>query len=76
MQADSIEMTAQSYAAVFECVERSNIYDKYDLLNNYRKEMSLKVKNYVYLISYGDKMILFDVFLTYIYIFMIAGIRT
>lgn len=42
MNTDGIAMNAHTYAIVFECVERSNIENKIDLLTHYEKEMDDK----------------------------------
>ncbi|XP_041982411.1 DNA-directed RNA polymerase, mitochondrial [Aricia agestis] len=42
MSEDGIQPNAQSYAAIFECVERSDVEDKISVLNNYYSEMQEK----------------------------------
>lgn len=39
-----VELNHQTYAAIFECVERSNVQDKKTLLEHYHKQMQEKVR--------------------------------
>lgn len=43
MSEDGVEANAQTFAALFECVERSNVEDKLSVLNNYKQKMLEKV---------------------------------
>ncbi|XP_072944627.1 DNA-directed RNA polymerase, mitochondrial [Epargyreus clarus] len=42
MSEDGVDANAQTYAALFECVERSSVEDKFSVLNNYRQKMLQK----------------------------------
>ena len=43
MYEDKIEPNAQTFAAIFECIERSNLFDKHSILDYYNKQMEEKV---------------------------------
>lgn len=52
MREDEIAPSAQSYAAVFECIERSPLVDKVSVLNFYTKEMQEHVSYLQMLFTY------------------------
>lgn len=43
MAADGVEPNAQTFAATFECIERSNVADKLQILRHYQQVMQEKV---------------------------------
>lgn len=43
MSEEKVEANPQSFAAVFECIERSSVEDKLEILEYYKKQMDQKV---------------------------------
>lgn len=43
MSEDGVEANPQTFAAVFECIERSDVEDKLTLLEHYKEQMDQKV---------------------------------